>query len=272
MMHLNPNNYLIIGAFTIGLLISCTKKIEKTDYIAKVNESYLTESELAELVDTTGQKKLKEEAIRNWVQKELLFQKAAKEGIVKNNSFKSLVKTSEKELAGAILLQRFADSQNINVTESQLINYYDIHKSEFKLPFTAYYLNLIRFDDYDKAVQFRSFLLQNNWQTAVAQFQTDPSVNRVQNAVTINEQDLYPPKLARLVQLLQPLEISIVISDDSGYHTVVQVLNKFPVGSVPSFEAISSTVEARFRAEQLKKLINKYIDDLYSQNQVDIKY
>ena len=61
---------------------------------------------------------------------------------------------------------------------------------------------------------------------------------------------------------LYPLEISIVISDDAGYHSVAKVLNKFSKGSVPPFEDIKEIVEKRFLAFKKKQLMDKYIDEL----------
>ena len=271
-MHLNRISSCLNFLIAVSVIFGCTKTAEKTDYIAKVNDSYLTKNDLALIVDTTETKARKEEAIKNWILKEMLFQEAKKEGIVDSRAYKNDIENSRKELAGSLLLKAYSDVQKINATKSDLRNYYEKNNNEFKLSFNAYYLNIIRFDSYEQAVQFRSYLLENGWDEAVAQFKNDPSVIRVRTAVTINEQDLYPAKLARLVQALQPLEISIVISEDSGYHTVVQVLDKFPKESVPPFEAIRNKVEERFKAGHLKGLINKYIDDLYIKYNVDINF
>ncbi len=272
MMPINRISYFLISTIAVSILISCTKKTEKIDYVAKVNNTYLTKNDLAMLADTTELKTRKEEVIRNWILKEMLYQEAKKEGIVDSRAFKNNIENSSKELAGSILLKNYSKAQKINVSERALREYYEANNLEFKLSFDAYYLNIIRFDNYDRAVQFRSFLLENGWESAVAEFRNDPSVVRIRTTVTINEQDLYPVKLSRLVQVLQPLEISIVISEDSGYHTVVQVLAKFPKETIPPFEAIKNKVEERYKADHLKELINKYIDDLYVKNHVDINF
>lgn len=271
-MHLSHVSFLFVGAVSVSILIGCTKNAEKVDYVAKVNTTYLTKNDLAMLADTTELRASNEEVIRNWILKELLFQEAKKEGIVDAKAFKYKIDNSRKELAGSLLLQNFSESQKIIAPERALKDYYEINSREFKQSYNAYYLNIIRFDDYDRAVQFRSFLLENNWENAVAEFKNDTSIIRVRTAVTINEQDLYPIKLSRLVQALQPQEISIVISENSGYHSVVQVLDKFPKETIPPFEAIRDKVEKRYKAGQLKELINKYIDDLYTKNHVDINF
>jgi peptidyl-prolyl cis-trans isomerase C len=272
MMHLNRINILFVCAIVVPVLAGCTKKVEKIDYVAKVNDTYLTKNDLALIADTTELRTRKEEVIRNWILKEMLFQEAKKEGIVDAAAFKNQIENSKKELAGSLLLQYFSESQKINASERDLKDYYETNNLEFKLSYNAYYINIIRFDDYDKAVQFRSYLLENGWEKAVAEFRDDQSIIRIRTAVTVNEQDLYPIKLSRLVQALQPQEISIVISEDSGYHSVVQVLDKFPKDSIPPFEAIKNVVVERYKAGKLKELINKYIDDLYTKNHVDINF
>lgn len=272
MMRINHADLFLFYAFASILFISCTQETKKVDYAAKVNDAYLTKDELELLIDSSANENQKNEIIRNWILKEILYQQAKKEGLVDSNLFKIKAEISKKELAGAMLLRNYSDAQKIDVPDASLLDYYNKNQNDFRLSFNAYYLNLIRFDDYEKAVQFRTFLLENNWEKAVAQFQTDRSVIRVRSAVTINEQDLYPQKLAKIVQALQPLEISIVISEASGYHTVVQVLEKFPKDIIPPLYAIRDDVVERYKAERLKNLINKYLAELYSQNQIDINY
>ena len=71
-----------------GLLVftGCSKEIRKDDYLARVNESYLTREEFASLVDTSNLSlEQKDQIIKNWVYNEMLFQKAVEEGITERD-------------------------------------------------------------------------------------------------------------------------------------------------------------------------------------------
>jgi len=73
-----------------------------------------------------------------------------------------------------------------------------------------------------------------------------------------------------VVKRLHPPEISIVISEREGYYTVVQVLEKYLIGSLPSYNVIKQDVEKRYLAERRKELLENYIKDLYSQNEIEV--
>ena len=61
-------------------LTGCGKEEPKKDFIARVDESYLTKKELSADLDTAQlQESHKNEYIRNWVETELLYQEAIRE-------------------------------------------------------------------------------------------------------------------------------------------------------------------------------------------------
>ena len=72
--HINKiitNSVLFIGLI---LFISCSKETRKDDYLARVNESYLTREEFASLVDTLSlNPEQKNKIIKNWVYNEILL-------------------------------------------------------------------------------------------------------------------------------------------------------------------------------------------------------
>jgi hypothetical protein len=87
----------------------------------------------------------------------------------------------------------------------------------------------------------------------------------------IEENNIYPVQLSRIIKDFYPEEISIVIAEKPGYYSIVQLLSKYGKQSVPPFEILKSKVENRFRAEKKKLLVEEYLKDLYSQNEIEIK-
>jgi hypothetical protein len=254
-----------------AILTSCGKEQPKTEYVARVNDAYLTKKELASLIDTTMVNALhKSEVIRNWINKEILYQKAKKEGILQQDDYKGLIKNSGKELAGALLLESYISSVTINFEQRDLINYFEENSNDFKLPDKTYLLNIIHFSNEDRAVEFRSLVIDSDWQKAMNVFYGDSEIISIESKLLIREQDIYSIKVLRVVKRMHPLEISIVISEREGYYTVVQVLEKYLKGSLPSFVLIKQDVERRFIAEKRKELMEKYMKDLYSKNEIEV--
>ncbi len=134
-------NRIIEGIiFPLFLFSACTQPEEKPDtYIARVNNSYLTEAELNELVDSQFvSEKSRTVVIKNWVRQELLLQEAVKKGITETEEFKRTVENSKRQLAASLVLQNFAASSQLAVTKAELENYYKENQSSFRIPFTAY--------------------------------------------------------------------------------------------------------------------------------------
>jgi len=269
--HLSRLNKISCMLIAASILTGCGKEQPKTEYVARVNDEYLTKKELASLIDTTMVNTLhKSEVIRNWVNREILFQKAKNEGILQQDDYKGLINNSGKELAGVMLLESYISSVTINFEQRDLINYFEENSNDFKIADMSYLLNIINFTNEDRAVEFRSLVLDSDWQKAMNIFYGESAIISNENKVLLKEQDVSSIKVLRVVKRLHPLEISIVISEREGYYTVVQVLEKYLIGSLPSYNVIKQDVEKRYLAERRKELLENYIKDLYSQNEIEV--
>lgn len=269
--HLSLLNKISLVLIAAAILTGCGKEQLKTKYVARVNDAYLTKKELASLIDTTSVNTLhKSEVIRNWINREILFQKAKKEGILQQDNYKGLIKNSGKELAGVLLLDSYISSVTINFEQRDLINYFEENSNDFKLRDKTYLLNIIHFSNEDRAVEFRSLVIDSDWKKAMNVFYGDSAIISLESKLLLREQDVYSIKVLRVVKRLHPLEISIVISEREGYYTVVQVLKKYLEGSLPSFALIKQDVERRFIAEKRKELMENYMKDLYSRNEIEV--
>jgi len=270
--HSNLETKISMFLIAAALLSGCGKEPRQNNYVARVNDSYLTKDEFARLVDTNSVNNFyKNEVIRNWINRELLFQKAVTEGITEGDEFKRLIKDSKKELAASLLLDKELSKRIVNYKQRDLLNFFGEHKDEFKLNSNSYLLNQISFSDADKAVEFRSLLLDSEWKKAVALFENDSTLLEIKTKVFLKEEDIHPAVVARIVKRLYPPQISIVISGSEGYYTVVQLLGKYLKKSVPPFQVIKADVEKRFLAEKRKELMEKFINDLYSNNDIEVK-
>jgi len=265
-------NKIIEGIiFPLFIFGACSQPEKPDSYIARVNNSYLTEAEFIELADSQSvSEKSRAMVIKNWVRQEILLQEAVKKGITETTEFKRTVENSRRQLAASLLLQGIAASSQPVVTTEELENYYKENQTSFRNPFNAYYFNRINFSNRDVAVMFRSELMMNGWTVTLNKFSEDPSLVKFENEVLVSEQDIYPVRLLRLLEGLYPLEISIVIPDDRGYYTVVQLLDKYPAQAIPPYEAVKSEVERRYKAALTELALENYINDLYSLSEIEI--
>lgn len=270
--HLNQRLIKIFFLLIVLGFTYCSKEPKKKDYIARVNESYLTREDFSSLVDTTNHTPFeKEQVVKNWIYKELLFQEAEKEGIVKSENYKSILKKSSKELAASLLLDNIVNADQIEIAEKDMLGYYEKNKNSFQLNIESYYINQASFNDEDKAINFRSLAIESEWKKAAITFSSDISLVRILNGELVEENNLYPAELSRAVKDLYPQEISIVISGNPGYYSIVQMLGKYDKGVTPPFDIIKDKVKKRLLAEKQKEIIDTYLKEIYSNNEIEIK-
>ena len=270
--HLNKTLTKILFLFGVLVFTACSEEQKKDDFVVRVNESYLTREDFASLADTANLNSAqKEQLIKNWIYKEVLFQAAEKEGITKREDYLNIVKKSSTELAAAMLIDDYVSNEKINYSDEDLITYYESNKNYFRLNTNSYLINKVTFNNEDNAIKFRSLALDSEWKKAVSAFVNDSSlvINTVSDLV--EESNIYPVQLSRIIKDFYPEEISIVITTKPGYYSIVQLLNKLGKESIPPFDIVKIKVEKRFLAEKKKVLVEEYLKNLYSQNEIEIK-
>ncbi len=269
------NRVPIIEGIIISLFFfnACVDSTAPDNYVARVNNSFLTEEELSELADTSSSSKAQvKQIISSWVHNELLYQQAENQGIINEKEYKSIIENSKKRLAGALLLKKISSDNTINILPEELKKYFDKNKNSFAFSSDHFLLNRIKFSDYIKAVQFRTEMISNGWERALMKFKSDSSITKSWSSVLFSEYEIYPKHILRVIEGLYPLEISIVISDEPGYYSVIEVLNRFERGSIPPFDVVRPLVAERLTAELEKLAIESYIEDLYEKNEIEINY
>ena len=276
-MNLNMHSKLkmkievIAFALPFFILLACSESEKPEKYIAKVNDSYLTEPELDLMIDSQFvSEKSKSVIIKNWVRREILFQEAVKEGLTDTKEFAATLELSKKELAAALLLEKYAAGMQQQFTQDELENFFEENQSSFRLPFNSYFLNRANFSQRDAAVKFRSALIMNGWNEAVNEVKHTQQLVDLADSILIPEQDIQPVSLLRILEGLYPLEISIVIPDERGYYSVVQLIDKYSAGTIPPFSAVQSEVDKRYKSALTELAVENYINDLYSLSEIEI--
>jgi len=262
---------VIAFALPLFILLACSESKKPEKYIAKVNDSYLTEPELDSMIDSQFvSEKSKSIIIKNWVRREILFQEAVKEGLTDTKEFAATLELSKKELAAALLLEKYAAGRQQQFTQDELENFFEENQSSFRLPFNSYFLNRANFSERDAAVKFRSALITNGWNGAVDEVNHTQQLVDLADSILIPEQNIQPVSLLRILEGLYPLEISIVIPDERGYYSVVQLIDKYSAGTIPPFSAVKSEVDKRYKSALTELAVENYINDLYSLSEIEI--
>jgi hypothetical protein len=255
-----------------ALLAGCGKKESKKDYVARVNDSYLTSEDIKGMMGGGSYSKLyRNELIRNWVRREVLYQAALKEGILDEDEYKRLLRDSKKELAASLMLEKHFTEESLNFEPKDIEEFFRKNQETFRLSGDSYLFNIITFNDEDKAVRFRVTAVESDWHKALNVFKGDRSIINENTRILRYEQDIQPAVLVKILQELYSQEICIVLPDGAGNFVVAQLIEKFDKGTIPPFDAIKDKVEDRYIAEKKQELLDSYLKKLYSDNEIEIK-
>lgn len=248
----------------IAYFVSCTEKKEEK-YVAKVGDSYLTEAEIEHVMSSNvDNSKFREEYIRQWIEDELLYLAAAKEGILSSKDYKSLIEQSSKMTANSLLIKSILNNIKFNDDSSSVKKYFMDNTDEFKLTQPAILYNYALFNNYSDAEKFKTSLLQNNWDDATDKILHSTGLidsgKEIFLYVIKNSPDIYSKVYKTLVQN----QISEVMETFDGHYMVFQLLKKYDKNEVPNLSAIYDLVKERYIAQQRELAYKSYIKQLYS--------
>jgi hypothetical protein len=250
--------------------MGCGKETPQRDFVAKVNNTYLSKAELQTIIDSVpGSNQFRSEIIRNWVNRECLYQQAVKEGILKSDEYQKIIEDSKKELASVLMLKKFYDDKETSIDDKSLGSYFESHNDLFRLNNEAYLLNRINFTNEEKAIQFRTTVIESNWNKASNVFKKDAS--KVILNELFDELEIHPAGLLRIVGELDPKEISIVVNTGDNNYSVVQLIEKYQKGTIPPLDVIKDKVSKMYISNKKEMQYNDYLEQLYSQNDIEIK-
>lgn len=248
----------------IAYFVSCTEKKEE-EYIAKVGDSYLTEAEVDYVLSSdVDSSKFREEYIRQWIEDELLYLAAKKEGILSSKDYKSLTEQSSKMTANSLLVKNIMKGIKIKDDSSSVRKYFVDNPDEFKLTQPAILYNYASFKKYSDAEEFKTSLLQNNWDDAIDKILHSTgfidSGKKIFLYVVKDSPDIYSKIYKTLVQN----QISEVMETFDGRYIVSQLLEKYDKNEVPDLSVIYDLVKERYIAQQRELAYKSYIKQLYS--------
>lgn len=251
---------------------ACGKEQPRKDFVARVDNSYLTAKDLAADLDTVGlEPSRKNEYVRNWIETELLYKEASGEDILKDKEYLKTLERAKRELARAFLINRILNENEIKLKDSELLDFFNSHKDEFRLTQDKFYFNSIKFNNEDKAVFFRTALVESDWMKASNAIRGDQAVISEKTEILKSDYQIQPNSLLFSLQGLMPGEASIVLNTEPSVFTVVQLKRKYSAGETPDFDAVKTDVRDRLLLRRKQKMLGEHIKGLYSKYKVEIK-
>ncbi len=269
------NSLALVFVFLITALLftGCGEEKKTGGYAARVNDSYLSQSELNQ---RTGYDSLnpsvRTEYVQNWVRSELLYQKAVSEGITKMDGYNYLVEKAKKEIAASLLKKKVTEDFNVKFAENDLKKYYEQHPEYFRINDMGFLYDQVTFTGEGQATEFHEVAVSKGWDIALHLINGKNNAAENNKSVFQLDYQLETGVLYRVLHFLNENEISLVLHTSPAVFTVVRLKKVYQQGSVPPFETMKNIVEERMVNQRKVELFDEYMKELYEKNKVDITY
>ncbi len=262
-------NSVIVVVVLLFLLASCSKK-EEGNYVAKVGNSFLTEAMIEESLNSSDKNKFREEFIREWIERQLIYLDALKVGIANSDEYKNLIDDAKIDVANVLALKKMFLKRHIDVTNIVLEQFYVENISEFEIASPRLVYNLATFNSRDIAVKFRKKLISENWQNSVEFFEAKGINFSVKDNIIEYVYNILPEKFAN--QIFQcNTKYSEVIQKSKNIFAVVQIIKKYYKNDVLEFDEIKEEIKEKYLSVKREELYNNYLKELYAEYGSEIK-
>lgn len=258
--------------YAIFLFTYCSKEEKNFEFLARVNDSYLTREDIASLVDTS-QTDISEInfLIKEWIKKELLFQKAIEEGITDKRLYDDIMLKSSRDLAIAMLVKEKFESFELDFNEQDLVDFYNSNKNLYQNPNKTYQLNIAIFNEEDLAIKFRELAIESNWQKAVQFTSGKVQLKSVISNAILEENEVYPNDIVRLANGMLNNEIGVIVKDAENNFYVFQLIKIFKPFEIYPYELVKDLVKENYIATKKIELFENFLTELYSKSKIEIK-
>ncbi len=253
------------------IIVSCAQK--EKDVLVRVNGSTLTKEEFEKYISAREYAQLSDEKILefcdNWVDQEVVYLEAKKQGVDKEDSIKIVLEEYKKNLVAMELVRRkFGGGR---VTETEVRDYFEQHKNEFLY---AVKLGQIVLSSLESAT---STLQEIKAGADFFKLARERSLTRLENPDDPKVVTDYLPRgtiadfgIEEAVFKLKPGEVSNVIPYIQGTYLIVKMIDKKQRTAQAKFDDYSSAIYNYLMTKQYQDFLNTYVDSLKTQYKITV--
>jgi peptidyl-prolyl cis-trans isomerase C len=242
-----------------------TEKVPETDIVAQVNEVYITNTFLDEASSQQTSEEvraaLKRKIMEKWIEDEILYQSAVKEGL-------TLSKYEEQQISAyrkRILIEKYLEkhlNRSYRVLDQEVEDYYSQHAQEYV--WNEDYVHLIHLvlDNDDRVIRSEIGNTKDLMEVIKKNFfdQKSTSERPIGDIGYVPLNNL-PEKLAGRIKNMRTGTIQGPIKTEYGYH-YVQLMDYQKKGATKPLDIVKEEIIERIRLQKRKTELNDLMRDL----------
>ncbi len=253
-------------------IAGCGRRSTQSPVLARVGDQVLTLADAREHVDTAGVDVAGQirRYIGVWVNNELVYQEAARNGIDRSESVRRQVDDAGRQIVAQEYLRQVLFADLTAVPDDSLRAYYARHAGDFFVHEDMLNANIALFASREHASAFAAAVAQGAaWAAALKDSVTSTSLLSSAAGVFTTAHTIAPPELWRVGQGLGPGDVSYPVKTDAGF-AIIQVLKAFRQGTPASFEIARDEIQQRIMVEFRQRRYDSLLAQLRGRAQAQI--
>ncbi len=263
----------------ILLLTGCEREEDPDEYIARVNNEYLTREMIEEKMDTQHaiNEAMVQEYVNQWLTSEMLYQEARRRGLDRDDRVLEPLRDVRRNLAiNALLEDEIYDGILPEVTDEQIEAYYEEHMGEFIADEPLMELSFASFEQRTGATSFRNSVDRGEeWDDVLDSIIDDEEqaggVIEIGERGYYRESELYPPEIWRSARQLGTGGVSFPVAVADRYyiirhHQTIQSGNPYPL------EYVSNEIKERLVIEKRQDRYEELLLNLRRRYPIDVSF
>lgn len=260
---------VIFSVFSCG-----PEKKRQEKIIVEIGNEKLTVEMLKKVTPVHQNNLLTHEQIQNYVQRwidhELIYQEALRQGMNKNVELIQVLKKAEKDFLVDKLLDSFL-SEDISISDQEIINYYEMNKDNFTRAKTEIRALHILISDENNANAIRRRILRGEDFENVAQ-EVSLDYNRKKRIdMGYFTSDDVVPEIAASVFNWKVGSVTRPIKSEFGYH-IFKIIDKKSANTVRDYEEVKDKIIKRLITKKKEDRYKDFITSLKSKNEVKTNF
>ncbi len=258
----------VLFIFLFTFLAFCGRKNEPVDYIAHVNDIYLTKDDLLKNIPDIDDKNLTDinyikSLITTWVKNEILYQQAKKYHFDKDETIVYKVNNFQKQLTIDSYIH-FLLQSNISVSDKEIRTFYLENRNSFIRDVDEAKVSHIVISDFDEANRIKNVLRSRNRRDIdllFTKYKFETKVVRRNESIKEIDKTIFESPRRNV---LGP------IPSDYGYH-IIEVISRANAGSIRPIDDVRDEILQKLTQSKIQDYYNSYVDSIISITDYEIK-
>ncbi len=258
---------------TIVLVISgCGKKEEVPEnFIARVNNSYLTLQDIDSMIGMNDWKQMKQKDksgfIDNWISLQLFALKSIELGYNDNHVIKKKIENAGTKILANSYINSFLS--DFELTEEEKFSYYRAHSADFAHMVTQYKVQRITIKNKSKLkIVLDSLNAGMKFKDAARRYSEDNMASKDGYLGFKSRKDLDPIVWNKLGELKGKYYYGYVELPD--HYEIVRYYDNRKIEAVKEYNNVKEEIEETLMALKQKDIINNKLDDLKESADIEI--